>query len=246
MGSLLKTLIKIKHSNFLGLQRTINAAYYAPETMIINMENFDYITVDGFKFKVNDQIDSVQRVKDNSWFANIRPNDVALDIGANIGAITIPLAKIARKVIAVEPIFTDELAANVKLNDLYEKVHILPVALGTGTSQNYKFGEHERISREMTFKALLDMVGSRVDFLKVDCEGAEWEIKPSQCQGIRELRFEFHIRKHDQLDDEAQLQDWRKWLIKQHYQYTFKETPHYGLLNPFAYCALLNASWKGE
>jgi len=57
--------------------------------------------VDGCAFNASNHMDSIQGVKGNPWFNNIRRDDVVLDIGANIGAITIPLAKKAKKVCAV-------------------------------------------------------------------------------------------------------------------------------------------------
>jgi FkbM family methyltransferase len=64
----------------------------------------------------------------------LRPGDVALDIGANFGSHTLPLAQLvgpSGKVFAFEPqrILFQILCGNVALNEL-PNVHALPVALG--------------------------------------------------------------------------------------------------------------------
>ena len=50
---------------------------------------------------------------------DLRSTDIVLDIGAHVGMITIRLAKTAKSVFAVEPLFTDELEGNVALNELH-------------------------------------------------------------------------------------------------------------------------------
>jgi FkbM family methyltransferase len=65
----------------------------------------------------------------------LRPGDVALDIGANIGFYTVPLALMARKagahVIAVEPFpnNVEWLRDNLRLNGAKDAVDVVPIAL---------------------------------------------------------------------------------------------------------------------
>ena len=45
----------------------------------------------------------------------------------------------------------------------------------------------------MTLESLKKRIGKTIDFLKMDGEGCEWDVPPSEFRGIRELRIEFHI-----------------------------------------------------
>jgi FkbM family methyltransferase len=168
--------------------------------------------VDGCVFKFNDQVFDLQRVKANPWFEGVRPDDSVLDIGANIGAFSIPLAKVARRVYAVEPVFDDALKDNIKLNQL-DNIKILKYALGDRHGKvKIVYGNHEKQADFKTFTELKEMCGEKIDFLKCDCEGGEWSIQPEECEGIRELRFEFHIRRKHQRQDQAGLKRWCQWL----------------------------------
>lgn len=120
-----------------------------------------------------------------------------LDIGANSGAFTIPLALAAAagsRVIAFEPSPTmiGRLGHNIRLNDLGEVVRIEGCALGTEAGEgvlNFRernFGQasllpiKERLRDGGTLvpiRPLLDFVheaeGHEVSILKIDVEGAE-------------------------------------------------------------------------
>jgi FkbM family methyltransferase len=202
----------------LSFSGVTNYAYYNPETVILPRDIYDYISVDGNIFKFNDQVFDLHRVKGNPMFEGIRPEDAVLDIGANIGAVAIPLAKVARQVYAVEPIFDDLLIDNVALNKL-DNIKILKYALGDLPGYaNISYGGRKCQTICKTFAELKNMCGEKIDFLKCDCEGGEWSIKPEECEGIRELRFEFHIRRKHQQQDKASLQRWLQWLDVSGYQ----------------------------
>lgn len=49
--------------------------------------------------------------------------------------------------------------------------------------------------RQVSLETVLKRAGGRIDLLKLDCEGAEWEIlKPGACwESIRNLRLEYHL-----------------------------------------------------
>ena len=237
---------KLKQSNLGGLRRLINMCYYDPKTLIIHKDNFDSLTVDGYVFPNSDQIDSVQRVIGNSWFNNVKSTDIVLDIGANTGAITIPLAHMADRGItyAVEPIFTDLLKKTIDINGLANIV-ILPFALGRKNGHKFiSFGTHNGMANTRTFAQIKDLCGGHIDYFKCDCEGAEWDIELEDLVGIRELRFEFHIRRSNEQADRATLQKWYRWLDKNGYKYVISYGDEPGPCVPFSQCLLLNASRK--
>ena len=239
-------LRSIKKSPKLGrVRKYLNLLYYDPDTVIINYKNFDTISVDGCQFYVNDQIDSVQRVKGNPWFEGVRPSDTVLDIGANIGAITIPLAKVARKVYAVEPLFADILCANVQLNRL-KNVEILPVAIGLEESATIEFSSRKARAPMLLFGSLIETIakenqGKGIDFIKIDGEGCEWDIEPEQLSGIREIRIEFHLRRGHKKEDNTKLNRWMDWFYNEGYDvHTSWGKPP--LCVPFTACLVLRAT----
>lgn len=110
-------------------------------------------------------------------------NSVFLDIGANIGTITVAMAKTVKKVYAFEPI-PDNLALlneNVRLNNL-TNVEVHPVALGSKfgkVSMETDSGESGGFSirGEGDIELVtLDSVHTAPTFMKIDVEGHELEV----------------------------------------------------------------------
>jgi len=220
-------LSNLKHSPRLaGIRKYTNLLYYDPYFVNIDMRNFDVIEVDGYKFYINDQVRSIQKVKDNPWFEGVRPTDVVVDIGANIGAITIPLASKARLTYAVEPLYHKELQANLDLNNLPMVVVILG-AIGPRGWRKLMFSSREEEVFFLTFKELKDRVGEQIDFLKMDGEGCEWDIQPNELKGIRELRLEFHIRRASLKGDKRKFKEYLDWMDQEAYE-VHCECPNYG------------------
>lgn len=228
--NLLSTLSSLKRNPKLaGIRKYTNLLYYDPEWVNVRLGNFDVVEVDGCRFRVTDQINAIQRIKGNKWFDGVRPTDTVVDIGANIGAITIPLAKVAQKVFAVEPLYYKDLGKNVELNRL-ENVSILPYGVGKGYSKPVKFGGKSDVMMVMTFAELKDMVG-KIDFLKMDGEGCEWDISPHELTGIRELRIEFHISRNNAKSDKEKYQEYLDWMRTE--GYTVNVTDDGDGCNPF-------------
>ena len=233
-----------KSNAFRRIRPYLNLLYYDPENVIINKSTLDTVSVDRFSFHMSDQIDSLQRVIHNPWFEGVRDTDIVLDIGANIGAITIPLAKIAKKAYAVEPLFIQELSDNIYLNRLHHKVTIIPFAIGNKThSQEVEFSSKKAIVVFITFDQLLKRIGKQVDFIKIDGEGCEWDIEPEQLKGIREIRIEFHLRRSHKLDDKVKLARYMRWFEENDYE-VYKEWGKTPLCVPFTACLVLRASKK--
>jgi FkbM family methyltransferase len=238
---------KLKRNSKLPFRNLLNSMYWDPGTVIIHCSNFDYLSVDGCKFHANDQVDSVQKVTGNTWFRGIQKGDVALDIGANIGSISIPLVlKGAKKVYAVEPLYFQELQANFKLNGIEDKTNILVWALGPkGSLVDITFASKSKLALCFPFEDFKKIVigtEGHLDFLKVDCEGAEWGIKPEETKGIRELRFEFHIRRSHEISDLKKLEEWKSYLKTEGYNIIFEEAVQPSPMVAFTHCYLLNAS----
>lgn len=240
---LLTTLSKWKRSRrFAKLRKFTNMLYYDPEVVLLRYKNLDTVSVDGCQFYATDQIDLIQRVKGNYWFNGIKETDVVLDLGAHIGAIAIPLAKTAKLVYAVEPLYHTQLENNVKLNGL-DNVRVFSFGCGEADkpipiSFSGKSGE----VLLKPFSWFRENINEPIDFLKVDIEGYEWDIPRDDLKGIRELRFEFHVRRGHRKQDLKELDKWFKWLSDNGYDYQTEYGLQPGIMAPFCDCLLLSAS----
>jgi FkbM family methyltransferase len=140
--------------------------------------------------------------------SRVRPGDVCLDVGANLGQVTVHLGSLvgsAGRVLSFEPLphVRERLTSHVAANGLGSVVEVLALALcdrsGTATfhfaergAANQGMGslvmEHESLALacEVETKRLDDFVAerrlSRIDWIKVDIQGAE----PLFLEGARE------------------------------------------------------------
>ena len=121
----------------------------------------------------------------------LRPGDLFVDVGANVGVYTVLAAGCAKaRCVSVEPIPTTyrDLIANVRLNELESLVQTLQVGLGaepgemsfttTGDTINHVLaaGESVEDSASVVVTTLDDILkNDRPTLMKVDVEG--WETK---------------------------------------------------------------------
>lgn len=149
-------------------------------------------------------------------FNRIQPDDAVLDIGAQVGAFAIPAAKRARVVYAVEPVFHAELIETAELNSI---TNIVPLHHAIGNSGQRKVINYGGISSKclttISFGELHKQLG-QIDFLKIDCEGCEWDIEPRDLAGIRSIDAELHTLG---LGHRARLKlkEWERWLSENGY-----------------------------
>lgn len=151
--------------------------------------------------------------------------DQVLDIGANIGAFTVPAAKYlgAKEVIAFEPNPANfrMLKKNVELNKLSTKVELHNSAVSLGNQPTIKLFEGNDYGSSSTFhpsdnfievanrefKSLSERISTN-SILKMDIEGGELEIFTSENLSIlKKFKFivlEFHhfLKTHDRLEFE--------------------------------------------
>jgi FkbM family methyltransferase len=175
-------------------------AIYDRSNIICGSKFIDYfVTLDGAKYKVDGHSNfMVEETRLEYDWSDIKPDDIVLDIGANIGGFTIGAALKAKHVYAVEPIFYKELEENIKLNNL-KNVTILTSALGSGESVNLSFNKIER--KNIPTHSLTQIINMielkssnlhKISFIKCDCEGGEWFIKPNELNNIRRIEIEIH------------------------------------------------------
>lgn len=118
--------------------------------------------------------------------AHTTRDSIVLDIGAHIGAFTIPTARRVAKVFAFEPQedVREVLQKNLEINDI-RNVEVLPYAVGwkSGvgkyTSQptdNGSVGLRNEGEKEVRVVSLDELDLPPMDFIKVDVEGMELQV----------------------------------------------------------------------
>jgi FkbM family methyltransferase len=120
----------------------------------------------------------------------LRPSDLFVDIGANIGSYSIlSAAHIGCATISIEPVPATfkNLLDNIRINDVKEKVEALNIALGSqeGTiafttnfdTMNHVATSNDRDTITVKIRTLDDILGKRIPILlKIDVEGFESEV----------------------------------------------------------------------
>jgi FkbM family methyltransferase len=138
-----------------------------------------------------------------------------VDVGAHIGIFAIRAARLADRVICLEPVAENRrlLEANLRSTGA-ANVTVLPYALGDADGEatihhaGHQAGHslfpelsgaasrEERVPLRRLGTLLDELALSRVDLLKLDCEGAEYPILLSADEGtlrrIERIRLEFH------------------------------------------------------
>jgi FkbM family methyltransferase len=177
-----------------------------------------------------------------SGYITVAEDAVALDVGANIGDVTMRLAQLCPKgrVIAVEPVSEHVRMIQVQalLNDV-KNVTCIEAALGDregqidihvdgGQSSGYwGKGKTEKARLTTLSQLMRDLGMDRIDLLKLDCEGAEWDILPASedvLPQIRQICMEFHCARNWTPEKLA------SWLRERGYEVRHTPGPWNGLL----------------
>lgn len=171
------------------------------KSVIVEKSGIKYALVDQESYGIIGEFETFMQL----WFEP-QKNDVIIDVGAHIGKYTIPSARIAGTeglVIALEPnpLNFQVLRKNACLNRLKNVILLNIAAWNTNSTLKLftgHFGGHH--SSKMNWKLGYFMVNAkrldcvlrvfgvkRVDWIKIDVEGAEWEV----FQGMEEILGEF-------------------------------------------------------
>jgi hypothetical protein len=156
------------------------------------------------------------------YFDDIREDDRVLDIGANAGAFCIRAARKARSVTAVEPVTASLLADNIRENNA--DIRVVEAGLGDGNPCLCTWDDRSVRVPTCTLATLTQMAGG-CDFLKCDCEGAEWGILPSELAGIRRIEMELHLPPICKTPDMALLD-----YISRYYDFEIERKPCHDVL----------------
>jgi len=109
------------------------------------------------------------------------------------------------------------------------------------TSLEIEYGSKKTVCRLMSMASILKITGG-IDFLKVDCEGAEWLIQPQQLEGIREIRMELHIRRNNKRSDFIYFENLKDWLKQNNFRFDIQHNVQAAPDISFTECKLLNDS----
>lgn len=166
------------------------------------------------------------------WMDDIREDDIVLDLGANAGAFAIRAARRSRRVVAVEPVTTGLLMRNIRLNGA--SVRVLRAALGDGRTTEITWDGCRATVPSFPLRDLIRQAGG-CDFLKCDCEGAEWQMEPADLSGIRRIEMELHQPPVGPVIRPLLLD-----YISERYEFSLSRTPVHG---PLGQMGILHA-WR--
>jgi FkbM family methyltransferase len=157
-----------------------------------------------YSFKDDMRTDMVEReIREREW--NVKKDQIVMDIGAGVGSYTIPAGLMGPKIVyAFEPDLYkfDRLIKNVERNHL-SNIHPISVAMSsveavfpfcsTIGSINFKRDfEFDTNTVATTIDKFVDRQKvERLDWLKIDVEGAEYEVLRGGIDSIK--RFGPHI-----------------------------------------------------
>ena len=183
----IKIFIKTK-----SVQKVTNTLFYDKTKLIIESpEYIDYVVMkNGNRYCMHKLINGVTQAQQDYIFDDIRKDDIVIDIGASIGGFSIPASKKAKHVYAIEPMTPDMLVKNILLNER-KNIEILEIGLGDGKPTTIEWLGKTKTVETKTLTEIKNMCGG-CDFLKIDCEGCEWNIKPEELEGIRRIEMEIH------------------------------------------------------
>ena len=204
MDMLYKILEKIldflrKNHHF---QNYINSRYVEHNDVLLVKKKYltDCTTeINGKLFYITKCIDSVEEINNDYKYEDIRKDDIVVDIGANVGGFSITVSDKCRRLYAVEPLFVKELENNLRLNNV-GNCTIIPKGLGKGYTK-LEFKSNIQMVDCISFKDIKNMVGGKIDFLKMDCEGGEWFISRDDLDGIRRIEMELHLFNKEKIND---------------------------------------------
>jgi FkbM family methyltransferase len=144
----------------------------------------------------------------------LKKGDIVVDLGAHIGVFTIFASKRGAFVYSFEPMPENFrlLKENIRLNRLNNKVKAFQLAISSKkgfsslyiwdlglSSLNFQSGKSLTVET-VRLEDILDLIESdRIDFLKVDVEGAEWNIfkvAKRSLTKIKKIAMECHSAKN--------------------------------------------------
>ncbi len=183
------------------------------ENVILPRKIFKTASTDYATFYLDNNIFSIEEVMTDYKFDDVRPSDIVLDIGSNIGGFCLSVYKKVSRVYAVEPLYIGTLSRNIELN-CAKNIELIPCALGSG-EMNISYNGQSTKALGLSLGSIINLCGGHIDFLKCDCEGGEWSITLPEIMNIRRIEAEIH-----NLDGSHNFRDFEKLLVSAGFDYT--------------------------
>ncbi|RKX56340.1 MAG: hypothetical protein DRP29_09680 [Thermodesulfobacteriota bacterium] len=167
----------------------------------------------------------------------LQKNSVFLDIGAWIGVVSLYAAKLCNKVYAIEPDFVAfrYLSWNIELNKAF---NIIPLQFALSSKDkslismsvfNEKPGSSEtsfirkaKIDTlsiqvlSLSWETLINLIhpdSNKISLIKMDIEGAEFEIIPSMLDFLREFRVSLYVSFHATFLDDTKRKSEIEYIL---------------------------------
>jgi len=133
-------------------------------------------------------------------FFEVEEGDIVLDVGASVGPFTYSiLPKKPKHVFAIEP-SENEFITLVKNTKGYP---VTPILKGISKTDGYVEGQHiyseNNFMEGISFKKLIELYDlSKIDFIKTDCEGGEYDIFTEEnfnyiINNVKKVSGEWHL-----------------------------------------------------
>jgi FkbM family methyltransferase len=176
--------------------------------------------------------------------AFLKPTDVVIEVGANIGALTVPLSRRCKEVFAFEPQPQNYelLCKNLSTNGIHN-VSFYPYAIGAkndkvnipsiaeideahgviGDYGGFEIGSGHFTVEQRSLDNFKALFGHKIAFIKMDCEGSELEVLKGAEQLIKRDWPLLYIE-NDKKDKSASLIE---WLVDNGYHCYWHRPPLY-------------------
>jgi|14BtaG_2_1085337.scaffolds.fasta_scaffold00026_47 FkbM family methyltransferase len=146
---------------------------------------------------------------DYNWWYEVLPDDIVVDVGACVGFFSaLALDKGAERVFMIEPNrnLLKTAINNVADYIIDDRLKVIPVHGAVSEDSNDTLHVFEDDGSDFPKFSFMDFIHkhqiSNIDFLKVDCEGAEYNIFKKEQIGffennVRHMAIECHLRAAD-------------------------------------------------
>lgn len=179
-------------------------------------------------------IDEIWAFRKYDYFGyQIKPGDVVVDVGANIGAFTVYAAVVcgASRVLSFEPFPSNYkmLTRNVETNQLRMVTCVNQAVGGNRGMRTLRLNSTDSGSHSLVYGSSGNSVQvecctledvfrqfslTKIDYLKMDCEGAEYEILENSASRIRQIG---RISMETHTLPDRKTEDLEKLLLSEHF-----------------------------